>query len=266
VELESQLLQYKIHRDTNQPFTLLELQQLISVIDLTALNLEDEDQTIVKLCEKAMTPYGDVAAVCVYPKFVAVASDIIGTTAINIASVANFPTGNESLTLTLDEIHHSLVWGANEIDVVFPYQDYLNGERERALDYIAQCQRAAPISKLKVILETSAFPNIDEIYAVSQKLIDLGIDFLKTSTGKSHQGATLDGAGAMLLAIKESKSEIGFKASGGIRTVLDAYRYIDLAKSIMGEQWVNPNHFRIGASSLLDEALTLAGNIISQES
>jgi deoxyribose-phosphate aldolase len=146
--------------------------------------------------------------------------------------------------------------GANEIDVVFPYKDYLNGNTDKAFSYIAECQKICGTAALKVIIETSEFSQIETIYDVAKALIQLGVAFLKTSTGKTAQGATLETACTMLLAIKDSRTQTGFKASGGIKTVLQAYAYIDLARSILGEDWVSPEHFRIGASSLLDDIVS----------
>lgn len=234
------------------------IREIISTIDLTTLNPTDNDETVTTLCHKATTQFGDVAAVCVYPQFIPVVVDTLGDCQIKKAAVANFPTGNGSLNQTVSEITNSITAGANEIDVVFPYTAYLSGDKNSALEFIAECKLACGKANLKVILETSEIYSQEELYVLSQELISLDVNFLKTSTGKSAHGATLEDAAVMLLAIREKPCNTGFKASGGIKTFEQACAYLSLAKRIMGDQWVTPGHFRIGASSLLDELLDLA--------
>jgi deoxyribose-phosphate aldolase len=242
----------------SQPATLSLLREINSVIDLTTLSPSDDDESVSNLCHKASNQLGEVAAVCVYPKFVPIAADLLSTTKIRIASVANFPSGSEKLSDVFKEIDSAILAGANEIDTVFPYTFYLEGNKKKAMEYIAECKIACGKATLKVILEISEFPNLPEIYTLSQELIALGVNFIKTSTGKSKHGATLEASSAMLLAIRETPCNTGFKTSGGVRSFDQACAYLDLAKNIMGEDWVTPLHFRIGASTLLDDLLSLA--------
>jgi deoxyribose-phosphate aldolase len=231
--------------------------QILSLIDLTSLNDSDTEESIAALCQKAVTPYGNVAAVCIYPQFVKQAADALMGSGVKIATVANFPQGNASLDPVLTSIYHSILAGAQEIDVVFPYMQYVSGERAAACEFIHACkQKCGSSILLKVILETGAFPDVDLISTASRDVLLAGADFIKTSTGKIAVGATLNAATAMLKAIKELSSRLnrplGFKASGGIRTMDEAAQYINLADEIMGADWVAPVHFRLGASQLLD--------------
>jgi deoxyribose-phosphate aldolase len=236
------------------------IQRLISLIDLTSLNESDTEASIAAFCEKAQTPLGHVAAVCVYPSFARlVAAQFLGT-AIKTATVANFPSGADSLESVLAVISRALQDGVQEIDVVFPYQRYLAGERDEAQSFVAACKAVCgPKVSLKVILETGALQDAATIAAASQDVLRAGADFIKTSTGKIPQGATLEVVTIMLLAIRELgpelKRPLGLKIAGGIREFSQAVQFLDLAGTIMGPKWATPHTFRIGASKLLDELL-----------
>ena len=228
-------------------------EQLFSLIDLTSLNEADDRDAISTLCDKTISPLGHVAAVCVYPQFVAYAKNLLQHTSVNIATVVNFPSGDDSLESTVELIQQSIQHGANEIDAVFPYSQFLRGEKETAYEFIRACKAACTDSVLlKVILETGALKDVSLIAEVSYNLCHNGADFLKTSTGKIPVGATIEAARAMLEVIQKIPRPIGLKISGGVRTVEQAQQYIELASSIMGEAWVTPTHFRIGASALAD--------------
>lgn len=235
--------------------------KILSLIDLTSLNDSDDESTIETLCKKAINHGDHVAAVCVYPRFVKQAVKFFMGKPVHVATVVNFPGGNDPLDTVLDSIRQSVDHGAAEIDVVFPYQLYLSGKKHEAYQFIYACREHCPKNiLLKVILETGALLDSFQIEEVSRNVLLAGADFLKTSTGKIAVGATLDAAKIMLNAIKQMSPElnrpIGFKASGGIRTILQAKQYIDLAAQIMGYEWVIPQHFRLGASQLVD-ALSL---------
>jgi len=226
---------------------------ILSVIDLTSLNETDTAETIATLCQKAVTPLGHVAAVCVYPRFVAQVKEHLATQPVRIATVVNFPTGMELLEDVIRMTHQAIHAGAEEIDLVFPYQDYLRGEAEKAYDFVRAVKAACGETiLLKVILETGALQDPAKIAEVSYHLCHAGADFLKTSTGKIAIGATLEAAKVMLNVINKIPRPIGFKASGGVRTLEQAEQYMQLAEEIMGKDWVTPDHFRIGASQLID--------------
>lgn len=235
---------------------MLNPQEIISYIDLTSLNETDDESTIEQLCKKAKTPLGHVAAVCVYPKFVSLAVALLRDTHIRVATVCNFPHGTQSLPQTRDEILEAIEDGAHEIDVVMPYIAYLQGEILFTQNFIASCKSTCDQKALlKVILETGALKDREIIAAASFDAINGGADFIKTSTGKYPVGATPRAAEIMLKAIHASEYDVGFKAAGGIRTIEQAQTYIQLAKTIMGADWITPAVFRIGASQLLSELL-----------
>lgn len=233
----------------------VETQKLVSLLDLTRLQEADTPQSIEALCSKALTPSGYVAAVCIYPQFVKLAARLLAGTPVKIATVANFPHGTDALDGVLQTIHLAIQEGAHEIDVVLPYQDYLAGKKSAVRQFIHACKTACGQHVLKVILETGALQKPQIIADASQDVLLAGADFIKTSTGKIAMGATLEAAAVMLQTIKiltpQLPHSIGFKAAGGVRTPEQANEYINLASTIMGDEWVQPQHFRLGASSLL---------------
>ncbi|MCC2667165.1 MAG: deoC [Gammaproteobacteria bacterium] len=228
---------------------------MVPLLDLTSLNADDDEKSIITLCQKAQTPFGDVASVCVYPKFVKLAISTLKKTAIKIDTVVNFPNGDGTLLDTLHEIETVLAEGADEIDMVFPYHAYLQGEQTKALEFIIKAKMLCshPL-KLKVIIETGQLPSPELIKTITQDVIQAGADFIKTSTGKTKQGATLEAARIILTTLKdEANRHVGLKISGGIRTVSQSLSYIKLAREMMGDKWVCPTVFRIGTSQLLEE-------------
>lgn len=230
---------------------------IIGLIDLTTLNENDTDEYVRTLCEKAVTPFGSVACICTYQKFVPVVKKALSDPSIKIATVSNFPAGGEDINATTADITQSIAWGANEIDIVMPYHRFLKGDDDFTFEFISACKKACgDKAQLKVILETGALLNTDNIYRASTIAINAGTNFIKTSTGKIDIGATLSAAESMLNAIRDSGRDVGFKASGGVRSVSDAMAYVQLASDIMGADWINANHIRIGASALLDNLVS----------
>lgn len=228
---------------------------IFSLIDLTSLNTSDNADTIAALCAKANRHAQHVAAVCVYPAFVPLAAQLLAKTPVKIATVVNFPAGTDSLASVITTVKHAIIAGADEIDLVLPYQAYLAGETRGVTEFINACKTAAPAQLLKVILETGALPNDATITAMSELAMTAGADFLKTSTGKIAQGATLNAAACMLDVIKKSTKPVGLKVSGGIKTPQQAFDYMQLVESTMGSKWLTSDHFRIGASQLVDSLL-----------
>lgn len=222
---------------------------LIPLLDLTNLNEQASEADIRELCKKAVAEV-PVAAVCIYPQFISLARECLNTAGIAIATVVNFPAGQDSLTNVLADMYLAHKAGADEIDVVLNYQA---SERDIRF-FLEACRKSCPV-KLKVILETGALTP-KQIAEFSQFAIEAGVDFLKTSTGKIPVGATLEAAEIMLKAIRNSGKPVGFKASGGIRQVEQAMDYVKLAEDIMGKGWVAPKTFRLGASGLWDEIQT----------
>lgn len=219
------------------------IEAIYALTDLTLLDEKASIEALKQLVSNAVAH--DVAAVCVYPQHLAHIP-----ISLQRATVLNFPTGNESqhtVLATLTEIIKNN-W-ANEIDYVFPYQAYLAGHTHDALTVTAAIAQYCQMHqrKLKIILETGAFASTEHIYTLSCELLNIGCDFLKTSTGKIETGATPEAAMAILSAIRDSKQNTGIKISGGIRTLEQAQLYIDLAEKIL-QKPVTASWFRIGTS------------------
>jgi deoxyribose-phosphate aldolase len=229
----------------------------INSLDLTSLNDNDTPDAIRELCQLAKTPLGHVAAVCVFPSFVRLAKDLLKDTDIQVATVVNFPTGNEALDEVVEQTKLALFDGADEIDVVFPYQYYLQGDKEYAINLIRAVKETCGNKLLKVILESGTFSSLETLCTASEDAIKAGADFLKTSTGKILQGATPEAVDVMLRVIKtlQAKQVVGIKISGGVRTTEDAENYIHQVEKIMGNDWISQRTFRIGASGLLNHLL-----------
>ena len=226
--------------------------QLVSLIrglvDLTYLG-PDDDQAIDTLCTKAE----GVAAVCVYPQAIARLKHNLKNTPMKIATVVNFPQGNRTLDIVLSEIDTALHYGADEIDAVLPYQDFLAGRFHEVNAFLNAVRTQCPRSVLKIIIESGALLKPALIRLAGQMVIDNGADFIKTSTGKIPMGATLEAAYTLLTLIEQNnQSAVGLKVSGGIRTLPEAHAYLYLARETMGLAWLNPRTLRIGASSLVD--------------
>jgi len=228
---------------------------LIRCLDLTSLNKNDNETNITKLCEKASTPYGNVAAVCVYSKFIPLAQKVLDGTKIKIATVVNFPEGGTNLNSLRDEIKKAIGLGANEIDAVFPYKSFIAGGEEICKAFLETVAKESGKTKTKIILETGELKRTSLIAKASKLCIDYGANFIKTSTGKTDISATPEAANIILETIKENNPKVGFKASGGVKTFEDARKYLVLAQAILDDEWVTPKHFRIGASSLLNDLI-----------
>ena len=163
----------------------------VSLIDLTRLNINDTESGMAAFCQKANTPLGWVAGVCVYPEFIRLVADQFRDTPVQAVTVANFPGGDQPLALVLASISRALEAGATEIDVVFPYQAYLAGGRLEAQSFVATCKAAVGEGVvLKVILETGALADLPIIANAANDALLSGADFIKTSTGKIAAGAT----------------------------------------------------------------------------
>jgi len=228
----------------------------LQLLDLTSLGDNDDQAGIAALCNRAVTPYGQVAAVCVWPRFVGQCHATLRGTGVRIAAVANFPAGGSDIESALEETREIVAAGGDEVDLVLPYAQWLAGEREPAKAMVAACRDICPEAvRLKVILETGSLGGVEDIAAASRDAIDAGADFVKTSTGKTSVSATPEAARAMLQVIRDTARPVGFKASGGIRTGEQAVVYLDLAESIMGSDWASVATFRFGASGLLDDLL-----------
>lgn len=235
----------------------------IQLMDLTTLNLNDNEQVVSDLCKKSVSAGGKTAAVCIYPQFIPVAKktlQALQATDVLVATVTNFPHGNDNIEQAVLETREAVSLGADEVDVVFPYRAFLAGNRDVGHELVKQCKAACGDTVvLKVILETGEIKSPQLIKEASLIAINAGADFIKTSTGKVEVNATLEAAEQMLLAIVETGATCGFKAAGGVKNAEDVNAYLRLASSILSPEWITPRHFRFGASSLLDNLLNTLG-------
>lgn len=253
--------------------TLLDLKpaaiRAISLMDLTSLNEDDTDARIIALCQQAKTPHGNTAAVCVYPRFVALAHRVLAaqhTPAIKVATVVNFPGGDQEPDAVLAETRTALADGADEIDLVIPWRALMAGDEAPARALVSRCKALCGDRGLKVIIESGELKDPALIRAASLLAIEEGADFIKTSTGKVPVNATPEASRIMLAAIAElgAQARVGFKAAGGVRSAQDAADYLGMAQAQFGEDWTNAAHFRFGASSLLNQLLATLDDSESQ--
>lgn len=229
----------------------------LSVLDLTNLKEDCDEEQIRALCARARTPHGPVAAICIWPRFIRQARGLLGeSSAIRIATVVNFPSGNGTIAETVAETLDAIADGADEVDLVIPYQALMSGDEEAVSSMVSAVRDAATApTRLKVILETGEIRDPALIRKASDLAIAAGADFIKTSTGKTPGTATEEAAGIMLDAIRASGKPVGLKPSGGIGSVPVAASYLALADEKMGEGWAVAENFRFGASGLLDDIL-----------
>lgn len=243
-----------------EPTDLDIARRALGALDLTDLGDATSAQAAAALCRRAITPHGAVAAVCLWPQFVSQAVGSLKDSDVRVATVLNFPAGGEDLERVLEDARETLSDGAQEIDLVVPWRALREGRAHAMRDMLRWVRDEIGETPLKAILETGELADPALIAEASRIAIDCGADFLKTSTGKTKISATPEAARVMLTEIRASGKAVGFKASGGVRSLADAKLYLGLADEIMGAGWATPQRFRIGASGLLDALLaTLEG-------
>ena len=242
------------------------LKLAVSMMDLTTLEGKDTPGKVAFLCRKAMQPLDphyqvpSCAAVCVYSNLVRVAKRFLGDSGVKIASVATaFPTGLMPLKLKLEEVRTAVRNGADEIDMVIDRGVFLAGDHKRVFDEIAGTKEACGSAHLKVILETGELQTYDNVRVASEIAMRAGADFIKTSTGKISPAATMPVTLVMLEAIRDffydTGIRIGMKPAGGIRTAKQALAYLVMVKETLGDDWLTPDLFRFGASTLVNDVL-----------
>jgi len=242
------------------------LKMILSMIDLTTLEGQDTPGKVRQLCQKAihlhdaMPGLPHVAAVCVYPTMVAIATEALQGHDINIASVATaFPSGMSSREVKLDDTRMAVAAGATEIDMVISRGAFLAGQYAHVFDEIVAVKEACGDAHLKVILETGELGTLDRVRRASVLAMHAGADFIKTSTGKIQPAATMQVTLVMLLAIKDYYREtgrmVGMKPAGGISNSKLAVHYLVMLRETLGAAWMTPEWFRFGASSLANDAL-----------
>ena len=242
------------------------LKLAVSMMDLTTLEGKDTPGKIAFLCRKAMQPLErryevpSCAAVCVYPTLVRVAKKFLADSGVKVASVATaFPTGLMPLRLKLEEVRSASRDGADEIDMVIDRGVFLAGDYNRVFDEIASTKEACGTAHLKVILETGELQTYDNVRVASEIAMRAGADFIKTSTGRISPAATMPVTLVMLEAIRDyfyaTGIRIGMKPAGGIRTAKQALAYLVMLKETLGDDWLTPDLFRFGASTLVNDVL-----------
>jgi deoxyribose-phosphate aldolase len=241
------------------------LDLIVRCIDLTTLEGMDTPGKVTMLCQKARYPMGEntvppVAAVCIYPSLVSVARDALAGSPVRVASVATaFPSGQSDLNARLQEIEDVVEAGADEVDVVINRNALLSGDSQRVFDELVAMKAACGKAHIKVILETGELQTYDLVRKAAHIALDAGADFIKTSTGKVKPAATLAVALVMMQTVRDhylrTGHEAGVKVAGGIRTAKVAWQYLAMAKETLGDRWLTPERFRIGASSLLNDVL-----------
>lgn len=238
----------------------------IRCCDLTTLEGSDSPGKIRQLAAKAMRPapgnpdIPHVAALCIYPRLVRIGAEVLKGSGVKVASVASsFPSGQASLEARVEEVRQAVKDGADEVDIVISRGAFHAGEETAVYDEVVEFKLAAGDAHVKAILETGELGSYDQVRRTSLIAMAAGADFVKTSTGKISPASTLPVAVVMAEAIRDfadhTGQKVGLKVAGGIRTSKDALRYLVVVKETLGDDWLTPDLFRIGASSLLNDIL-----------
>jgi deoxyribose-phosphate aldolase len=238
----------------------------IRMVDLTTLEGQDTPGKVRALCAKAMRPdpadpsCPSTAAVCVYPDLVATAKDALGSSGVHVASVATaFPSGRAAMDVKLADTRDAVAAGADEVDMVIDRGAFLSGHYLQVFEEIAAVREACGSAHLKVIFETGELQTYDNVRRASWLAMMAGAHFIKTSTGKVQPAATLPVTLVMLEAVRDYRDQtgqmVGVKPAGGIRTTKDAIKYLVTVNEITGPDWLDPDWFRFGASTLLNDLL-----------
>jgi deoxyribose-phosphate aldolase len=243
----------------------------IRMVDLTTLEGQDTHGKVRALASKAIRPdpadptCPSTAAVCVYPDMVAVAKEVLGTSGVHVASVATaFPSGRAALDIKLADVQDAVEAGADEVDMVIDRGAFLSGRYLQVFDEIVAVREACArpdgsSAHLKVIFETGELQTYDNVRRASWLAMMAGAHFIKTSTGKTQPAATLPVTLVMLQAVRDFLDQtghmVGVKPAGGIRTSKDAIKYLVMVNEVAGDAWLDPDWFRFGASTLLNDLL-----------
>ncbi len=265
MEILKQLEQIKLRAKANERAEVYAA--TLAMLDLTTLSPCDTEQSVRKLAERVVAFYGDypqyenVASICVHPPFVECVGVVIDSTPMRITSVAGgFPASQTFLEVKALEVAMAIESGADEIDIVIAVGKMLEGAYDDAASEIALLRAESSDATLKVILETGELKSADLIYRASMVAMEQGADFIKTSTGKTALSATPEAVAVMCQAIKDFDAEhnhkVGIKVAGGVRTPQDAALYYTIVEDILGEEWLTPDLFRIGASAAANALLS----------
>ncbi|MCG8411615.1 MAG: deoxyribose-phosphate aldolase [Bacteroidales bacterium] len=256
-----------ISNNSHQYAVTENLKKAFSLIDLTSLNTEDNTEKIKSMVDKVndfsnhYPEMPSVAAICVYPSMVACVRENLTVSKLGLASVgAGFPSSQTFLNVKIEECKQAIEAGATEIDIVLSVGKFFQGDYEYCFKEIKEIKQAIGENHLKVILESGALQSYQQIWDASILAMEAGADFIKTSTGKQNPAATTDAIYVMTKAIKafheKTGKKIGIKPAGGISTKEDAMAYFAIVKENLGDEWLNSELFRIGASRLANNLLT----------
>ena len=246
-------------------FTTAVLKRIHGCIDLTTLTSLDTKESVWDMVDKVVNSYegthpdvSNVAAVCVYPLFVDTVKQALTAQDVKIASVVGgFPSSQTFTEIKVAETAMAVMAGADEVDVVMNLGYFLEEDYETLTDELSEVKDSCRDVKLKVILETGALAFAENIRKATILALYSGADFVKTSTGKEYPGASPEAVYVMCKVLKEyvkiSGRKVGIKVSGGVKTAEDAVRYYTIVKEVLGEEWINKDLFRIGASSLVSD-------------
>lgn len=240
---------------------------LFSSIDLTILSTEDSVKSVARFTQRVndfendYPQFKNVAAICVYSNFAEVVKSHLDAEGVDIAVVAGgFPSSQTFGAVKVADVALAVEGGANEVDIVMNVGMFLDEDYEDLCDEIIELKHTARNAKLKVILETGCLRTAEAIKKASILAMYSGADFIKTSTGKIYPGASLEAAYVMCQCIREyyekTGRRVGFKAAGGVRTTQEAVEYYAIVKNVLGDEWLNQDLFRIGASSLANNLLS----------
>ncbi len=240
---------------------------LLNSIDLTTLSTEDSERSVAKFTNRVndfdaeYPQYGHVAAICVYSNFAEVVKDHLDVEGVDVCVVAGcFPSSQTFTAVKVADVALAVASGAQEVDVVLNIGMFLDENYEELCDELIELKNTAKDARLKVILETGCLKTAAAIKRASILSMYCDADFIKTSTGKIYKGASLEAAYVMCQCIKEyyekTDRKVGFKAAGGVRTTEDALNYYAVVKEVLGDEWLNQDLFRLGASSLANAVLS----------
>lgn len=243
--------------------------RILACLDLTSLNDDDTAERIDTLCNRALDTSlpAQPAAVCVFPRFVRQAVGRLAASEVAVATVVNFPHGGTHWDAVIGETRKALADGADEIDFVIPWRGVLSRDTMVVKDLteavVAESHRRTTPALVKAIIETGALEDHHSITIGCNMVMEAGVDFIKTSTGKAAPGATIEAVDSILQAVVQHRRAtgraVGVKVSGGVRTLADAAAYLALADRYLAPELANPSNFRIGASSLYDELASVLG-------
>ncbi len=245
---------------------------LLHCIDLTTLKSTDSPQSVAQFVERVNSfdeeypELKNVAAICVYPNFAQIVRTVLDVTGVDVCCVSGcFPSSQSFIEVKVAETALAVEGGADEIDIVLNLGNFLDGDYQEVCDEIEELKHSCRGRILKVILETGALKTPENIQKASILAMYSGADFIKTSTGKEYPGASLEACYVMAKTIKEyyekTGNMIGFKAAGGVATTDDAVAYYTIVKEVLGENWLNNEYFRLGASRLANNIL---GDILGE--